>query len=208
MATRAAHREISLLTRGTPSLRMVVKEPPGIIPACAGNTPIRGRWAGLCRDHPRLRGEHAMNDWAPAKFPGSSPLARGTLVHLELVITIAGIIPACAGNTPCARPFFARATDHPRLRGEHTREFLSRDALPGSSPLARGTQVEDVPAVAVVGIIPACAGNTSCRRTRPACRQDHPRLRGEHVIPSAVSQSDTGSSPLARGTRQETAIMG
>ena len=71
----------------------------GIIPACAGNT--EGFRLGACcgRDHPRVRGEHAIHAPAAASVQGSSPRARGTQrIHHERV-GLEGIIPACAGNT-------------------------------------------------------------------------------------------------------------
>ena len=51
----------------------------------------------------------------------------------------------------------------------------------------------------MVGIIPARAGFTRSRSTRPVSSTDHPRSRG--VYPLAIGRRDcaSGSSPLARG---------
>ena len=72
---------------------------PGIIPACAGST--RGSSAGLelCRDHPRMCGEHSCrtSDWLGRQ--GSSPHVRG----------------APSRQSPTEPP----TRDHPRMCGEH-----------------------------------------------------------------------------------------
>ena len=71
-----------------------------IIPACAGST--RGEKSGSsnARDHPRMRGEHAVLPLWYAPLPGSSPHARGAPLLLPTVLAVYGIIPACAGSTP------------------------------------------------------------------------------------------------------------
>ena len=51
-------------------------------------------------------------------------------------------------------------TDHPRIRGEHAREY------PARPPCTR--------------IIPAYAGSTVCHEIPLGPVTDHPRIRGEH----------------------------
>ena len=50
------------------------------------------------------------------------------------------------------------------------------------------------------GIIPACAGNTSCMAFFALGLRDHPRMRGEHVTICDLHWFTVGSSPHARGT--------
>ena len=73
----------------------------------------------------------------------------------------------------------------------------------GSSPRVRGTLVGVQRVGGAVGIIPACAGNTS--RTTRATRgwRDHPRVCGEHVKTNGGRMVPTGSSPRVRGTRED-----
>ena len=52
-----------------------------------------------------------------------------------------------------------------------------------------------------MGIIPALAGNTSSWVGKRAAMRDHPRSRGEYVIPRAAQTTESGSSPLSRGIR-------
>ena len=111
-------------------------------------------------------------------------------------------------------------TDHPRLRGEHG-EFISQiKHIDGSPPPARGAPYCVCRGGGADGITPACAGSTCCgiwrrpRRIRitPACAgstsgpaprrhwgTDHPRLRGEHIVPLGQILSHLGSPPPARG---------
>ena len=49
----------------------------GIIPACAGSTPLRDTCEQTRRDHPRMRGEHTLALIEPFSNQGSSPHARG-----------------------------------------------------------------------------------------------------------------------------------
>ena len=170
----------SPLARGARGRHGRCRALPGIIPACAGSTPPPCSSTRRGRDHPRLRGEHALVRMARAPALGSSPLARGARQARPVRGGRPGIIPACAGSTWVAHAAPRSARDHPRLRGEHTNSINLFQRNMGSSPLARGAQ-RGVRLDAVgVGIIPACAGSTGSRtRRRSRCR-DHPRLRGEH----------------------------
>ena len=56
---------------------------------------------------------------------------------------------------------------------------------------------------AVAGIIPALAGNTAYRDTRPPRCRDHPRSRGEYRLLRQLSLMVYGSSPLSRGIRNQ-----
>ena len=73
-------------------------------------------------------------------------------------------------------------------------------SVSGSSPRVRGTLVSDTKVKRVVGIIPACAGNTSQLSTYAMSTWDHPRVCGEHAIASVYDESIPGSSPRVRGT--------
>ncbi len=147
-----------------------------------------------------MRGEHVSLIARAAAASGSSPHARGTLAIRATVSLVSRIIPACAGNT--SRPHLRASVspDHPRMRGEHIAGQCHPVASFGSSPHARGTLRHWLLTGRLYRIIPACAGNT-CRSTRCGqSRPDHPRMRGEHGSATRTIQSNTGSSPHARGT--------
>ena len=72
----------------------------GLIPARAGNTAVR-RVVSMVGGgaHPRSRGEHGRESSGKFKSAGSSPLARGTRVDIDIPGLSDGLIPARAGNT-------------------------------------------------------------------------------------------------------------
>ena len=110
--------------------------------------------------------------------------------------------PACAGNTPLtACPTHARRA-YPRLRGEHADRHGNQLPNRGLPPLARGTHVERMTRVSVLGPTPACAGNTRCNRGRCPGHVAYPRLRGEHATHCMPDARQAGLPPLARGTRR------
>ena len=85
--------------RGTLEVRIFRGYGLGIIPAYAGNTNAFHEMLELCRDHPRVCGEHSSGIGMMRYGTGSSPRMRGTLMHHAQGFTTAGIIPAYAGNT-------------------------------------------------------------------------------------------------------------
>ena len=111
-------------------------------------------------------------------------------------------IPAYAGNSEENRDFDRYITVHPRLRGELRRSVNPSWLGDGSSPLTRGTHAQDLTACFNQRFIPAYAGNSPMSFTRQCAVPVHPRLRGE-LATDTVSVTG-GSSPLTRGTQQET----
>ena len=187
--------------RGTRPRADGLRDLHGIIPARAGNTRSTGTRTTTSRDHPRVCGEHCSAATVSGLPVGSSPHVRGTRQLDADRGVIAGIIPACAGNTRRGRCSRWRAWDHPHVCGEHRFSRRSNVSHMGSSPRVRGTLLMDAESADAPGIIPACAGNTTSR-TRPAERaKDHPRVCGEHADHVDQKVIDTGSSPRVRGTR-------
>ena len=91
------------------------------------------------------------------------------------------------------------AADHPRIRGEHESSTSRSRPSPGSSPHTRGAPRDVPPENIDIGIIPAYAGSTgSCPPARHS-REDHPRIRGEHLTMRNALSTAPGSSPHTRG---------
>ena len=84
--------------RGTDSRLIFRCNNGGIIPACAGNRVSRVTKMHSRRDHPRVCGEQNSFAYMVRQSEGSSPRVRGTDDLRHTYATIAGIIPACAGN--------------------------------------------------------------------------------------------------------------
>ena len=89
--------------------------------------------------------------------------------------------------------------DHPRMCGEHPLSLMWPVAFWGSSPHVRGAPGCQAPGSRSEGIIPACAGSTSCCRSLTSPRWDHPRMCGEHFITGFHPVTASGSSPHVRG---------
>ena len=133
---------------------------------------------------------------------GSSPHTRGALARAGLASNRVGIIPAYAGSTS-RRPGIALSRpDHPRIRGEHRPNGKDLPLGRGSSPHTRGAPVTLGVSAAPVGIIPAYAGSTICRKRLIFSKADHPRIRGEHTAAGVPSATACGSSPHTRGARR------
>ena len=151
---------------------------------------------------------------------GSSPLSQGTFVHILHLIVPLRLIPATAENTKRHRTHASslrlipartgsirvtRQTEaptpaHPRSRGEHRIRHGRPCAPVGSSPLARGTYSRLTLRHLVLRLIPARAGNMAAVRAPAWSLSAHPRSRGEHPPDFWAHFTESGSSPLARGT--------
>ena len=191
----------SPLARGTHLSQVTAVQPAGLIPARAGNTHAHEPDQAIDRAHPRSRGEHGDYDRRSKWVVGSSPLARGTPQAKVNIKKPRGLIPARAGNTVNNAVNNALNAAHPRSRGEH-RLMRCLHLMPrGSSPLARGTPIGIIWAGIRIGLIPARAGNTRRTLSESFHLWAHPRSRGEHVKERMNATAESGSSPLARGTR-------
>ena len=128
----------SPLARGLLNLAVVDIPFEGIIPARAGFTPAQSLWRPAEADHPRSRGVYFLSASWNLMSAGSSPLARGLLVHEITATASPGIIPARAGFTRSLTRPRSAVSDHPRSRGVYLTALASWIGWLGSSPLARG----------------------------------------------------------------------
>ena len=90
-----------------------------------------------------------------------------------------GIIPACAGNSFRKLSVVLLRRDHPRVCGEQLPLSYALLSFKGSSPRVRGTDKADIKYRTILGIIPACAGNSNASLIKKYQRRDHPRVCGE-----------------------------
>ena len=95
----------------------------GITPAYAGNTQMLHSNVQECWDHPRIRGEYFILRLNSLYIEGSPPHTRGIHLRQQAVYLGHGITPAYAGNTYSRRSSPRPAWDHPRIRGEYTKNF-------------------------------------------------------------------------------------
>ena len=204
-ASRLSHGPLgsSPHVRGARCFATVFLDGFGIIPACAGSTCPSRPSAATAGDHPRMCGEHRICCQSCKISTGSSPHVRGALVQDFLQGLSTGIIPACAGSTVSWRIRRPPCRDHPRMCGEHCHCNPIRPRKGGSSPHVRGARDDAIIDYPGPGIIPACAGSTSCCLSAIVFVGDHPRMCGEHTGSKHVGLSYTGSSPHVRGALDE-----
>ena len=153
-------RGSSPLARGARNAQRLQIGRVGLIPAGAGSTRRISRTFPSVRAHPRWRGEHHQGRSGRSPADGSSPLARGARDGVCDPHGPGRLIPAGAGST--CRHHASSEIDwaHPRWRGEHDTSATTRLNGMGSSPLARGAQVQSPNIVNIEGLIPAGAGST------------------------------------------------
>ena len=165
--------------RGTVNTKVGEVLLKGIIPACAGNRPDPPVCAVTSGDHPRVCGEQMLKAIASIISMGSSPRVRGTVVVGRELLTLIGIIPACAGNREEQSNEVSQDRDHPRVCGEQRCLQFQTPLCLGSSPRVRGTAKRLREHESFAGIIPACAGNSCRRHMLHRIKRDHPRVCGE-----------------------------
>ena len=105
--------------RGTLGNRYTQQAAGRFIPACAGNTTNSSGRRSRPSVHPRVCGEHSVNDAEDDVGRGSSPRVRGTPIILVSSCSWRRFIPACAGNTKNCGNTGSRHPVHPRVCGEH-----------------------------------------------------------------------------------------
>ena len=108
------------------------------IPACAGKTSTANRVVILDKEHPRVRGENTLRLRTVHNRDGTSPRARGKHPQKHRKIQPQRNIPACAGKTVLFIVSVMKKPEHPRVRGENSRDDELDYSLRGTSPRARG----------------------------------------------------------------------
>ena len=186
-------------TRGALADKQFARPFLRIIPAYAGSTSQTFRGGRGAGDHPRIRGEHRELAIHRVEGLGSSPHTRGALTRTDLSARRWRIIPAYAGSTCHGGRARSSIRDHPRIRGEHHLAGRLRPGATGSSPHTRGALQTGADRSIGRRIIPAYAGSTTLSRRRRLLVRDHPRIRGEHIQDTPLTNVTPGSSPHTRG---------
>ena len=160
----------------------------GIIPAYAGSTPVCHRLPTMCRDHPRIRGEHVV-----------AGLKRAD-AH--------GIIPAYAGSTGPSTPGQVSAADHPRIRGEHDRLAAGPGGPLRIIPAYAGSTKRNHWRTPTFGSSPHTRGSTRNYSRSDRLARDDPRIRGEHGATQSATFASPWDHPRIRGSTVGTTGVG
>ena len=155
---------------------------PGLTPAWAGRTRVRGRTRSPIRAHPRVGGA----DYAPlGRFEivqGSPPRGRGGPGAHHRGPPHPGLTPAWAGRTRRQAQDPPLRTAHPRVGGaDRSRRVWQRIGI-GSPPRGRGGRQASESEEVMSRLTPAWAGRTRTPARRQPQPGAHPRVGGADVF--------------------------
>ena len=165
---RLAHIGSSPRMRGTAGCGSQTQAAPRFIPAHAGNRQAGIAGTDMLTVHPRACGEQFVQQVAQLANVGSSPRMRGTAGLSRHTTHSRRFIPAHAGNRPPIWSHRPHQPVHPRACGEQLCSALSASRSSGSSPRMRGTELVHALHDGIDRFIPAHAGNSMLKITRPA----------------------------------------
>ena len=151
----------------------------GITPACAGKSCRRCPQRSRSRDHPRVCGEKADNDYDEKPIEGSPPRMRGKDSDGGQRASASRITPAYAEKRYWQRTIQREYRDHPRICGEKLKSMVGGLVSLGSPPRMRGKGQAGCKVVVEFGITPACAGKRLLPSSGDTRGWDHPRVCGE-----------------------------
>ena len=185
--------------RGKGVVDVLVSEPLGITPACAGKSLWSPLLLILAEDHPRVCGEKDLELYRIMTTKGSPPRVRGKAGAAGPCTGGAGITPACAGKScPPQAPTFTRQ-DHPRVCGEKPIFPSGAASTVGSPPRVWGKEENLAEDTLPTGITPAYAGKRPPAARWNSLAEDHPRVCGEKGLSMFWSLNHSGSPLRVRG---------
>ena len=152
-------------------------------------------------DHPRTCGANHGAAFDEQLSGGSSPHMRGKQLMAPSPRRPGRIIPAHARQTSSWACCEAICPDHPRTCGANSTIRTTSPPSYGSSPHMRGKLGTPSTYRVPTWIIPAHAGQTCPRASRPWRGTDHPRTCGANATACALPVLPVGSSPHMRGKR-------
>ena len=169
---------LSPRVRGNLALGVRPQDSCGSIPACAGEPPQALPSSRTCGVYPRVCGGTSRSRRTSAAPCGLSPRVRGNRRVAGLRDVGVGSIPACAGEPLWQFTAFLQCGVYPRVCGGTGDSGNGDILITGLSPRVRGNRRRVLVDIAVIGSIPACAGEPGSLRTRPPYRPIYPRVCG------------------------------
>ena len=201
MPSASAPNGASPRLRGKHGLRPLRLPQVRCIPAPAGETRRGSARPPPPPVHPRACGGNPLYPGACRLAAGASPRLRGKLSRTVRGCGGVRCIPAPAGETEAVAQEASDPEVHPRACGGNRHAVSASRSRYGASPRLRG-KLDGVPVVPVrEGCIPAPAGETRARSSRPGETAVHPRACGGnpschncHIF-VIVRPSSPGSQP-------------
>ena len=185
--------------RGEGRPGVLIREPRGITPACAGRSCFSAAAKSTTTDHPRVCGEKLTEVDCLYLDDGSPPRVRGEVCPRKICVHRSRITPACAGRRLLVSAHASSALDHPRVCGEKFEIVEEKHYIVGSPPRVRGEVTSKSDVVSNCRITPACAGRRLCIIAASRSTRDHPRVCGEKDYAETFERFRIGSPPRVRG---------
>ena len=165
-----------------------------------GSTPrVRGTRPLTARAHPHVCGEHIIWCAWRCRGVGSSPRMRGTPGAGYVHEAAHGLIPTCVGSTSAEAAYYAVASAHPHVCGEHLLLPSIACRSSGSSPRVWGARHLVEGYEYPVRLIPTCVGSTRMWSRALTAAEAHPHVCGEHATACGHFADIAGSSPRVWG---------
>ena len=175
----------------------------GFIPARAGEPRSASTSGSRSTVHPRACGGARSAGHSSGSPPGSSPRVRGSLELRPFDGPRDGFIPARAGEPRGTRRRSRSRRVHPRACGGAVMWMKGRGPWRGSSPRVRGSHPLPQVGRALLGFIPARAGEPPAEPASAASPRVHPRACGGACTCPTMLSLSSGSSPRVRGSRRQ-----
>ncbi len=150
-------------------------------------------------EHPRVGGEHRLDDWSPEAPLGTPPRRRGAHERVPSLGVGPRNTPASVGSTDRPAPSFPRSAEHPRVGGEHRVKLDQPRRQRGAPPRWRGGLGRALESRRRYRNTPAMAGRTSTAPTRHPAPPEHPCDGGEDAGRCDDDLCDLGTPPRWRG---------
>ena len=132
---------------------------------------------------------------------GLSPRVRGNQVQKARSATSIGSIPACAGEPGACCGRWTAMRVYPRVCGGTFGDETPIEPAAGLSPRVRGNLRVFLVGPAVVGSIPACAGEPPTGSSWRWLARVYPRVCGGTICGAEPITVTSGLSPRVRGNR-------
>ena len=150
----------------------------GSIPACAGEPRHRRMPRTRRQVYPRVCGGTRGGQKAVAAGNGLSPRVRGNLRIGQVIATVPGSIPACAGEPHAGSRLGGQCRVYPRVCGGTATGLMFSRFMRGLSPRVRGNRGGQFRRRRRAGSIPACAGEPPPAPSRRTGEWVYPRVCG------------------------------
>ena len=173
----------------------------GSIPACAGEPGACTPPGPAAAVYPRVCGGTRRRRTAGAPGRGLSPRVRGNRDVPFTIFKGRGSIPACAGEPIAPVGQAPEQRVYPRVCGGTSSVGPFQMWFCGLSPRVRGNLQPEGQRVAVVGSIPACAGEPVIGMVSCVLVGVYPRVCGGTVLGFCGLARAEGLSPRVRGNR-------